>query len=358
MLEGQVAVLSSGALSPSQAVTLLDALFASEMYRADIDTFMLYPDREQLGFMHKNRITDPSADTMPLVNTMLENRDYRLIQLTESGQKRFSALLFNQREIERLWPQIVASYPELATDEAYQQFCALYEITFKHAEFTGRSGGMFGFEGLGCVYWHMISKLLLAVQEVATKAYRSGAPETAALMRYYYKVRQGIGFNKQPSEYGAFPTDPYSHTPKHAGAQQPGMTGQVKEELITRLVELGCFTEQGVVSFEPFLLRKQEFATAASQFTFVNLDEQSETIAIPAQSLAFTWCQVPIIYTLVSEAETINIDVYRADDDVENVMDSSLSPQLSQSLFSRDGSIKKLHVTVPEINIFEAICGT
>ena len=32
--------------------------------------------------------------------------------------------------------------------------------------------------------------------------------------------------------------DPYSHTPGGAGAKQPGMTGQVKEEVITRLGEL------------------------------------------------------------------------------------------------------------------------
>ncbi len=38
--------------------------------------------------------------------------------------------------------------------------------------------------------------------------------------------------------YGAIPTDPYSHTPGFAGAQQPGMTGPVKED-ICRLGELG-----------------------------------------------------------------------------------------------------------------------
>ena len=59
------------------------------------------------------------------------------------------------------------------------------------------------------------------------------------LGQLYYRVREGIGFNKTPAEYGAFPTDPYSHTPKHAGAKQPGMTGQVKEEVLCRFGELG-----------------------------------------------------------------------------------------------------------------------
>ena len=47
------------------------------------------------------------------------------------------------------------------------------------------------------------------------------------------------GIQQDGREYGAFPTDPYSHTPAHAGAQQPGMTGQVKEELLTRPARVG-----------------------------------------------------------------------------------------------------------------------
>ncbi len=80
---------------------------------------------------------------------------------------------------------------------------------------------MFGFEGLGCIYWHMVSKLLLAVQEVAIESVnQQGKSNTSqALIAHYYNVREGIGFNKTPEEYGAFPADPYSHTPKHAGEQ-------------------------------------------------------------------------------------------------------------------------------------------
>ncbi len=43
MLEGQVAVLSSGALGRDTTLEVVDALFASAMYRADQDTFVLYP---------------------------------------------------------------------------------------------------------------------------------------------------------------------------------------------------------------------------------------------------------------------------------------------------------------------------
>ena len=45
------------------------------------------------------------------------------------------------------------------------QVLGLYERLFDHQSFTGRSGTFFAYEGLGSIYWHMVSKLLLAVQE-------------------------------------------------------------------------------------------------------------------------------------------------------------------------------------------------
>ena len=117
-----------------------------------------------------------------------------------------------------------------------------YEQVFRHREFTGRSGGMFGYEGLGCIYWHMVVEAAArGAGELSSR--RSTPMRSAAICQrlggLYYRVREGIGFNKTPAEYGAFPTDPYSHTPGHGGAQQPGMTGQVKEEILSRFGELG-----------------------------------------------------------------------------------------------------------------------
>ena len=77
----------------------------------------------------------------------------------------------------------------------------------------------------------MISKLLLAVQE---KILQKNDPSIQQELHACYEdIRLGLGFTKTAQQYGAFPTDPYSHTPRHAGAQQPGMTGQVKEEILT-----------------------------------------------------------------------------------------------------------------------------
>ena len=43
------------------------------------------------------------------------------------------------------------------------------------------------------------------------------------------------------------------------GAQQPGMTGQVKEDILCRFGELGVFVKEGKVGFNPKLLRRYEF---------------------------------------------------------------------------------------------------
>ena len=116
----------------------------------------------------------------------------------------------------------------------------------------------------------------------------------------YFRVRAGIGYEKTVAEYGAFPTDPYSHTPGRGGAKQPGMTGQVKEEILTRRGELGIRVENGTVGFRPTLLKAERVhATSPTQFAYFDVAGRSRSLALPPGSLAFTLCQVPVVYELV-----------------------------------------------------------
>jgi hypothetical protein len=117
---------------------------------------------------------------------------------------------------------------------------------------------MFGYEGLGCIYWHMVAKLLLAVQERVFEASDSRSETLPALVGHYRRVRDGLGYRKSAAAYGAFPADPYSHTPAEGGARQPGMTGQVKEEILTRWGELGLRMRDGRMHFDPVLLDEAE----------------------------------------------------------------------------------------------------
>ena len=354
MLEGQVAVLSSQALSGEESAIVVGKLFDSAMYRDDQKTFMLYPDREQTSFLQKNTVPAEQVSTIPLLHTMHARGDSRIIKQDARGSYRFNSDITNANAIDNLWSSIEADYPELATAAELDAIKAVYESVFKHSQFTGRSGGMFGFEGLGCIYWHMVSKLLLAVQESAVSHYREKGIDdtTQTLLDQYYHVREGIGFNKTPEEYGAFPADPYSHTPKHAGAQQPGMTGQVKEEILSRMTELGCFVDNGQITFDPFMLREQEFTNDTSTFRYLDCANQWQQIAIPAKSVAFTWCQVPIVYSL-TDCDSIAIEVFDSEGSSQTIKSNTLSRELTAQLFNRDQAISKIHVSLPRKAVYK-----
>ena len=248
MLEGQVALLSSGLLGSAEAVRLLDTLFDSPLFCPRRQSFLLYPDRRLPGFLERNRL-DADALALPVVQRLLADGRSDLLQSQSDGTVRFAPALANRGDLE-------AAGADLG--EALRPLADAYERLLQHHAFTGRSGTMFGYEGLGCIYWHMVAKLLLAVQEQVFEAADRQAPELPALVAHYRRVRDGLGYRQSAAAYGAFPADPYSHTPGEGGAQQPGMTGQVKEEILTRWGELGLRVHGGRVHLNPVLLDAAE----------------------------------------------------------------------------------------------------
>jgi hypothetical protein len=352
MLEGQVAALSSGAISPGEAADVLETLFESDLYRDDVRSFMLYPDRSLPSFLDKNRIPDERVQSNPLLTKMLERGDDQIVLRDEDGAYRFNAELRNSGDLIAWLADAESEYG----DDARRSRAAtleLYEDVFNHRSFTGRSGTMFGFEGLGSVYWHMVSKLLLAAQECFFASLADGAADDASrrLGRLYYRVRDGIGFNRSPGEYGAFPTDPYSHTPKHAGAQQPGMTGQVKEEVLTRFGELGVRVAEGVVSFDLSLLRACELVESPRTFRFLDANDQWQELSVPKAGLGFTWCQVPFVYRLGESAEP-SVDVTLDDGSRLAQTGMALTTELSAELFQRSGRIRLVEVAFGKSQLF------
>jgi hypothetical protein len=352
MLEGQVAVLGSGTIAPAEAVLLLDALFESDLFRKDQNSFLLYPDRDLPGFLQKNHVPAERVHALPLLGRMLEAGDHRIIEHDAGGIYRFNADLTNVDALNGKLDRLAPEYGETA-GAARQPLQELYEQVFNHRAFTGRSGGMFGFEGLGSIYWHMVSKLLLAVQECFFSAVEQGADADACqqLGDFYYRVRSGIGFNKTPEEYGAFPSDPYSHTPQHAGAQQPGMTGQVKEEILTRFGELGIKVSGGAVRFYPGLLRRREFLKNARPFRFLAVDGQWRELTVPESGLGFTWCQVPLLYSLDEQADPA-VTVYWEGGRRQTLPGLELPVEAAGEIFRRSGRIRQLELTLAPGQLF------
>ena len=239
MLEGQVAVLSSGQLDSAEALSLLRAMKKSALWREDQYSYILYPNRELPHFLAKNAVSEAEARRIPLLAAMLDAKDASIVVKDENGRCHFHSGFRNAAHMDPVFARLAARGGAEAALAAGSRDAvyALYEKTFDHRSFTGRSGTFYAYEGLGSIYWHMVAKLMLAVQEYALA--ESDPAVRKELAEAYYDIRKGIGFNKTPTEYGAFPTDPYSHTPAGQGAKQPGMTGQVKEEIITRWGELG-----------------------------------------------------------------------------------------------------------------------
>ncbi len=337
MLEGQVAALSTRAMAPTEAIGMLEALAQSRMYRADQESYTLYPDRRLPRFLEKNSVNEKVLAKSPLLVKLLASGDKRVIFRDEQGVVRFHESFASA---ERLAAALGA---QNAAPQEITPALDVYEATFDHHSFTGRSGTMFAYEGLGSIYWHMVAKLLLAAGERTFAAAEQGAPPevVAQLTERYYTIRRGLGgFNKTPSVYGAFPLDPYSHTPSGSGARQPGMTGQVKEEVLTRFAELGVSVHAGRISFRPLLLRKAEFLREPAELSTFDLDGAPLTVALAEDTLGFTYCQVPVVFHL---SDKLRI-VLTKPAGTEEISGDTLSAEASATVFARTGQIKQIDV--------------
>jgi hypothetical protein len=342
MLEGQVAILSSGLLSGEESLLLLDSLKHSRLYLPDQHSYILYPDRNLPSFLEKNCMTPDQIHELALVSELAKAQDKTLFVRDEDGNYHFSGHIRNikdlQRSLEALKRQ--PQYLGLVNAET-AKVEALFENIFHHDEFTGRSGTFFAYEGLGSIYWHMVSKLLLAVQETIIRT--RSEPTTGALIEKYADIRKGLSFNKAPDVYGAFPTDPYSHTPKGQGARQPGMTGMVKEEILTRQIELGFTIENGNLAFDFLLLERNEFLSDSKLFNYWSVDGHKQQIKLQAGSIAYSICQVPVILQASNENY---ITVHLADGNIQKIKGHILDSANSSHIFHRDGIINRLVVSV------------
>ena len=308
MLEGQVAVLSSGYLTSKEALNVLDGLKASALFRKDQYSYILYPNKELPTFIEKNIISEETVLKSELLTTLVTQNNLNIIEKDCFGEYHFNGNFKNAADLEIALDDLAkTSFASQATKDRKFVLQAFEEV-FNHKAFTGRSGTFYGYEGLGSIYWHMVSKLQLAVQECCLKAVEEYAsPEVIGrLLEHYYEINEGIGVHKSPELYGAFPTDPYSHTPAGKGAQQPGMTGQVKEDVLSRFGELGVFVKNGKLYFNPCLLRKDEFLKEAKTFNYVDINFNPQSIELQENSLCFTYCQIPISYK-ISDKKAIEV---------------------------------------------------
>ncbi len=333
MLEGQVSVLSSGKLSPEEALEVLESMRKSKLYREDQRSYILYPDKRLPWFLEKNIIPADDVRKSPILSKLIEMGDTSVIARDIKGQYHFNGTFSNAGHLKKALQKLHDTAVLKVSPEEISAVLAVYEKIFDHQSFTGRSGTFYKYEGLGSIYWHMVSKLLLAIGENIEQARSKGASRDILLklVKYYAEVQKGIGVHKTPDQYGAFPIDPYSHTPRMAGVQQPGMTGQVKEDVISRFFELGLMVNNGQISFNPVVLNRNEFIQPGTHNTY--------NLSVP--HLYFTYCKVPVIYLLDDKEE---IDLIFSDGGSSTIQGITIDKEYSHSIFNREGKISKVYV--------------
>ena len=347
MLEGQVAVLSSGYLKPEQSLEVLDSMKNSALFRKDQYSYMLYPDKQLSGFMTKNNIPAKIVEGSSLLLKLIEDGNFSLVEKDFEGNYHFNGTFNNAGSLEEALDQLPTQIYGSLVEKEKNQILEMFEEVFDHKSFTGRSGTFFGYEGLGSIYWHMVSKLLLAAEECCQFAADIGADKTTVdrLVEHYFEINEGIGMHKSPELYGAFPIDPYSHTPATKGAQQPGMTGQVKEDILSRMGELGVSINKGVIEFNPWMFSRGEFLKNASTFAYVDISGNSAQVQLDENTLCFTYCQVPIVYE-VGEKRALRVVFLNGEDYVTD--EYHLNESISQSIFERRGEVGKIIVTISD----------
>lgn len=288
--------------------------------------------------MDKNIIPEERVFGSRVLSSELEKATSSIIQKDIHGHYRFDGKFRNGDDLKASL-LVLGEYDTENVHEAEEIFSDI----FNHHEFTGRSGTFYKYEGLGCIYWHMVSKLLLAVEENAIEAFETGNQVAGELAGFYTDIKDGIGAEKSPDLYGAFPTDAYSHTPGFAGVQQPGMTGQVKEDIISRFGELGISVVGGRIQLKPYLLESEEFLTEEKNWKLFDGNVE-RTIKLEAGEFGFTYCTVPFIYRLGSEN---HVAVYDKEGQVtEGDLTSGLSQEISNHIFSRNGQIDRVEVVI------------
>jgi hypothetical protein len=324
MLEGQVAVLGTTTLDDEQAAALVESLFDSPLYRSDQSSFLLHPPASRPAFLERNLVPPTVVEQHPVLRSLVGVDGGRVLEQDRAGGLHFRPGLANAEALSRALDATGLGDADRATVHE------VYEQLFHHHAFTGRSGGMHGYEGIGSIYWHMVAKLLLAVQERCVALEVTGGDEALRrrLVELYRRVRDGLGFRKDPATYGAVPTDCYSHTPAHAGAQQPGMTGQVKEEVLTRAGELGFRVAGGRLALGHPLLPPTELWT----------DLGDGVLGYDA-----TVCAVPVRVLAGSQDE---VHIVRRDGTRRSRAGRSLTGEESAEVFDRTGAIVGIEFTI------------
>ena len=94
------------------------------------------------------------------------------------------------------------------------------------------------------------------------------------------------------------------------------------------------------------MLNKNEFLTDTQTFTYFDVNNKEQSMILNQDMLAFTICQVPVIYIKSNEQKII---ITTRDGNEEEIMGFEISSALSKSIFQREDLILKIRVMVEDV---------
>ena len=124
------------------------------------------------------------------------------------------------------------------------------------------------------------------------------------------------------------------------------MTGQVKEEIITRFAELGLYVIDGRLLFDSFLVEDEEYCSEPHTLRYVDVGGASREMHVPAGSYGFTFCQTPILVSASGASGTEGgLRVHRAHGKTEDIDFPWCPAEVSRAIFAKSGEITRVEVT-------------
>ena len=110
---------------------------------------------------------------------------------------------------------------------------------------------------------------------------------------------------------------------------------------MVRIGELGVFIKDGILSFNPLLLNKEELLKEAAEFQYVDVRKEDRKLSLQPDTLSFTFCQVPVIY---QKADEDKIEVKLTDGKTREINSLNLDKNTSEKVFNRTGEIELITV--------------
>jgi hypothetical protein len=123
----------------------------------------------------------------------------------------------------------------------------------------------------------------------------------------------------------------------------------VKEDVLCRWGELGVFVQSAQLFFRPLLLRRKEFLSSPADFNYQDVSGKPRRLRLKVGSLAFTYCQTPVIYEL---GRKDSLAVCFADGSRLDAETLRVDAEASRSIFERTGQVERIIVTLSSSGAF------